>query len=245
MKNAATSFARLASSIAFSLLFASSALAIEAPNKNSAPWLGDTLTGAPCQGKGQGYGPYDYIQRNAFRDNFNLVQIAHFTPEVQNLISGKSGHLTDDLDYTLRAWPNHHPALQSISQYQQLHQTSLDKRYKRKTTSPVECYFQRAIYFSPKDAIAHMLYAIFLQKSDKPKMSAEQYEKALEISPDISSIHYNYGLLLVDMKQYDKAQYHAKQAYAAGYPLPGLKKRLSKAGYWNEQPESRTTTHDK
>lgn len=212
-----------------------------APNSKQAPWVGDTLTGKPCVGGGQGFGPFDYLKRHTLTNEYSLVIDAHFTSDVQNLIRGSSGHnALPDLDYTLRAWPNHHKALQSISRYQLLHKSSQDKRYARKPSPSVECYFQRAINFSPRDAISHMLYAIFLHQSGFANKAAAQYKKAITISPNNRSIHYNYGLLLVSMKRYEEAEAHAKKAYAAGYPLSGLKKKLIKIGHWNEETTNKT-----
>lgn len=203
-------------------------------NKKGAPWVGLSLSGKPCDGKRQGFGPFDYQLRTKYRKQLKLVAGAHFTNNVRYLIKGKRGYLVDDIDYTLRAWPNHHQALQSISQYQILHSTSIEEKYSRKTISPVECYFQRAINFSPRDAITHMLYAIYLQKINYEKKASEHYEAAIAISPDNMSIRYNYGLLLFSVKQYQKSLENAHKAYAAGYPLLGLKNKLIKSGHWNE-----------
>lgn len=49
-----------------------------------------------------------------------------------------------------------------------------------------------------------------------------------------AEIHYNLGLILLEMKKTDVALAHGKQAYALGYPLPGLKRRLQRAGVWEE-----------
>jgi hypothetical protein len=46
-------------------------------------------------------------------------------------------------------------------------------------------------------------------------------------------LHYNYGLLLTQLKDYEKARKHAKKAYDGGYPLPGLKNQLKAANQWN------------
>jgi hypothetical protein len=39
-----------------------------------------------------------------------------------------------------------------------------------------------------------------------------------------------------DLKDYDKSLEHAQIAYAQGFPLPGLKHKLQKAGKWREPP---------
>ena len=42
------------------------------------------------------------------------------------------------------------------------------------------------------------------------------------------------GLAYADLKQYDKALESAHRAYGAGFPLPGLKNKLKRAGKWRE-----------
>ncbi len=48
-----------------------------------------------------------------------------------------------------------------------------------------------------------------------------------------SEIHYFLGLTLVDLKRYEEAVEHARKAYALGYPLQGLRKKLKAAGHWD------------
>ena len=55
------------------------------------------------------FGPFDY--RTATKDKLKLVESYHFTPKVESLIGGQSGTLGADIDYTLRAFPNHPRAL--------------------------------------------------------------------------------------------------------------------------------------
>ncbi len=77
-----------------------------------------------------------------------------------------------------------------------------------------------------------MLYAMHLHKEGELEQAEKVYKKALEIAPNDIQLHYNYGLLLADLKQFDAARKHAKIAYERAYPLPGLKERLEKAGHW-------------
>jgi tetratricopeptide (TPR) repeat protein len=46
-----------------------------------------------------------------------------------------------------------------------------------------------------------------------------------------SEIHYQLGLVLVELKDFNTAQEHARRAYELGYPLPGLRDRLAKVGH--------------
>ncbi|PCI70457.1 MAG: hypothetical protein COB26_02905 [Piscirickettsiaceae bacterium] len=193
----------------------------------SAPWVGDAFNAAPCNGKSQGYGPFDYNNRRSIPStHLYLVEMAHFTPSVENLIRGNAGTLVSDIDYTLRAWPNHHRALNSISRYKLLFPK------KRKVLSPVECYFQRAINFSPDDATTRMLFGAYLHKKKHLKAARKQYDKAIELSSKNPIIRYNFGLLLFEQKEYSLAQQQAVIAYDANFPLNGLKNKLKRVKFW-------------
>ena len=61
------------------------------------------------------YGPFDYRKRAEFVDQFNLVEGAHFTADVENGIKGSSSFIGGDLSYTLIVIPNHQRALASLS----------------------------------------------------------------------------------------------------------------------------------
>jgi hypothetical protein len=65
---------------------------------------------ATCGTLRNSYGPYDY--RTASARQIQLVEDYHFTLSVEELKHGKSGlTVGGDLDFTLRAIPNHHRAL--------------------------------------------------------------------------------------------------------------------------------------
>jgi len=198
-----------------------------------APWVGVDLKGVTCTGEGQGYGPFDYTNAKE-RHNIPIVEIHHFTPNVENHIKGQEGYITGDLDYTLRAVPNHHKALLSVIRYQ----LKLNKKLlaeNRPLMTPVECYLQRAIHFSSNDAASISLYAYYLKEINQPEKAADHYQKAINISPNNAKILYSYSLLLIDLKQYDKALEYAKKAYANGKPPEGLKNKLIKLGVWKSQ----------
>lgn len=89
----------------------------EASFSASAPWVGETLNKTVCQGKGQGYGPFDYTSPTD-RKHLGIVEHYHFTSDVEHLRKGASGSIALDLDYTLRAFPNHHRALNAMMTFQ-------------------------------------------------------------------------------------------------------------------------------
>lgn len=202
--------------------------------KKQAPWVGTTLDGISCENIGvrQGFGPYDYNQRGNLKKELFLVETAHFTPPVENLIHGSSATTPEqDLDYTLRAWPNHHRALVSIINYQL---NILSKISHGKLIVPPECYLIRAINYSPKDAVVHSLYGHYLKKLGQLEESAKYYEKALALAPENAKISYSFSLLLIDLKRYDEAVKYAKIAYQNKHTPKGLKNKLIKLGVWDE-----------
>jgi len=200
---------------------------------NTAPWVGTTFKGLPCQGLGSGYGPYDYINP-AHKHKMPIVESYHFTREVENHTKGKSGSIAGDLDYTLRAIPNHHKALLSTIRYQlKLNNNLLQK--KKKLLTPIECYLQRGINFNPKDVGTLALYAYYLKKLKRYNKSEKIFQKALEIEPDNTKIQYTYSLLLIKLKLYEKALELAQKVYKKkGAPI-ALKKQLIKLDIWKEK----------
>ncbi len=201
------------------LLVAPSATAQDA---NPAPWIGTNFSGVHCEGRGQGYGPFDYRLRGSYTAELSLVESAHFTPAVENLISGATNTSPmSDIDYTLRAWPNHHRALNSIIRFNLNDPKSQTAGY-----PAAECYLNRALNFAPKDATARMLYAVLLHRIGSQKEALEVYQQASELEPDNMQIMYNKALLLADMGQRSEAEAIATFVYSREFPLPGLRRKL-------------------
>ncbi len=199
---------------------------------SSAPWIGQTLNGLPCNGGGQGYGPFDWTKLEN-KKNWPVVEHSHFTPEVENHIKGVGGYIPNDLDYAIRAFPNHHQVLLSIIRYQfKLDQKLLTEN--RGLVSPVECYLQRAIHFSPKDSASHALYGYYLHKKNHLEEAAKVYAAALSIDNDNPKIAYSYALLLIDMKQFEKAAQIGKIAYQDKNTPKKLMQKLKELGVWSD-----------
>jgi Flp pilus assembly protein TadD len=216
--------------ICTSCLILSANLSANSTNQN-APWVGFDFSGAACKGLKQAYGPYDYTKRSKFHKELYLVESAHFNRNVETLQGGakKKLNLYGDMDYTLRAFPNHHRALNTVIRFRTLYG---EANYKTKKLSPPECYLQRAVYFAPSDVNSIVLYGILLHKLGKFDEAQEKYKEADKLSPDNPEIQYNLGLLLVDMKRYKEAKIYAVKAYKKKFPLQGLKRKLEKAGKW-------------
>lgn len=182
--------------------------------------------GEECGELKNAYGPYDYRTIPAF--NLSLVEGGHFTPQVENLVTGQSGYLGADIDYTLRAIPNHPRAIVSMA----------NLSFKERKDPPrgaryvVNCYFDRAIRFAPDDPKVRSAFGYFLSRKGEFSKSVEQFQVALELGLDDGNTHYNLGLAQFNLKEYDQALEHAKAAEARGFPLQGLKNKLKAANKW-------------
>lgn len=201
-----------------------------AVTKKSAPWVGNTLSGAPCKGKKTTFGPFDYRYRDTVPEAISMVEGAHFNAKVESLKEGAKHkyHLYADIDYTLRAFPNHHRALYTIIRLR----TQQQEPYKIKQLAQAECYLNRATNFASEDPAVYSLYGILLHKLDKYDEALKKYLHAQKLAPHDIQTKYNIGLLLCDMKRYDEAKIYAVEIYNTNYPFKGLKNRLIQAGYW-------------
>ena len=97
---------------------------------------------------------------------------------------------------------------------------------------PIPCYFDRAVRFADDDAMVRLMYGTYLARVGKQKEAVDQLELAQKLDEGNANIHYNLGLIYLDLKDYAKAREQAQRAYALGFALTGLRKRLEAAGQW-------------
>lgn len=183
-----------------------------------------------CGSLENAYGPYDYTNPTHKRENLPVVERVHFTDNVYTLRSGETGsNPLGDIDYTLRAFPNHHLALDAMARLHLKHDTERlpNGRYS------IHCWFQRALEFRPEDAQVHLVYGIYLFRAGELEQARQRLTTALEKMPNSAEAHYNLGLLYVQRGDYDAARESAEKAYELGFPLPGLREQLKRAGEWN------------
>lgn len=181
-----------------------------------------------------GYGPFDY--RSTEIAKRELVEKFHFTQKVETLRGGSTASTPGgDLAYTLRAFPNHPRALMATVRFSE--KTKQDPPPEMIYT--VSCWFDRAERFRPDDATVQLLHGIYLIRSGKSKEGIPKLESALTLADDDPNILYNLGLAYFDLKQFDKSLEYAQKAYSFGFPLPGLKNKLQKAGKWKEEPQTK------
>ncbi len=188
-----------------------------------------------CGDLKNGYGPFDYSDPNTDKE---IVEHFHFTSKVENLIGGHTSMTPmGDLNYTLRAFPNHPRALNAVSRYEiKKHQQSQQngKPYSPEAEGGLtaECYFNRAIRWRPNDPDVHLVYGIHLHRIGNLNKALSEYTISERLRPNSADLQYNFGLLYFEMKEYTLAKKHAKKAYQLGYPLPGLRKKLARIGQW-------------
>jgi hypothetical protein len=193
-----------------------------------------------------GYGPFDY--RSATKEQLVTVEGAHFFPNVENLrkdtFHPNRGYVVipgAEIDYTLRAFPNHHRALMAASRL------SLTEHSDRPTglKTSVDCYFKSALEFIPDDSYVFMIYGVHLAKKGKSKEALEYLDKANSMGNDSANLNYNLGLVYFQLKRYDDALQSAHKAYAAGFPLVGLRNMLMRAGKWKDIVQDNVILKDK
>lgn len=225
-------FRRIAVATAFGVLApgATSALA-DAP-----VWAGETLSGQPCSAytTSQGFGPFSYSNPRHREEHLPVVEQFHFSDEVRSLRGGiNASHPLNDLEYTVRAFPDHHAALYAMVRY------STEERFAEESAAawstirrgqgerpPAECYLQRAAAFAPGDHQVEILTGIFYHRVQHLEEAVSAYHRALELAPSSAEAHYNLGLVLLDLGRYSEALEHAGEAGELGYPIEGLQRRL-------------------
>jgi tetratricopeptide (TPR) repeat protein len=174
------------------------------------------------------FGPFDY--RLATKEQRELVERHHFTGRVEQLVRGESGTIGGDIAYTLRVFPNHPRALLAMAKLARREKTATPPgaRY------PVDCWFQRAVQFQPDDAQVRLVYGIDLLRGGKKVEAVEQLKLAEGLAVNDANVYYNLGLAYFDLNDFEKSNMYAKRAYELGFPLPGLRDKLKRAGAWRE-----------
>lgn len=175
------------------------------------------------------FGPFDY--RTATAKQRRAVESVHYTAEIQQMKAGATvTNLAGDLAYTLRVFPNHHGALKTMADW--------SIRTKRNPAAgggyTVECWFERGLRFRPDDEMVKMLFGVYLLQIGKTNEAINYLEEAGKSGRTNANLHYNLGLAYVKLKRYDEALKSAHLAYRMGFPLPGLRNQLVRAGKWRE-----------
>lgn len=92
---------------------------------------------------------------------------------------------------------------------------------------------RKAIAASANEPSAYSALAIFYRKEKKFALARDTLlEGNKAVGGASAEIHYNLGLIYLDLGDSDSALASAQAAYKLGYPLPGLKNRLQRLGKW-------------
>jgi tetratricopeptide (TPR) repeat protein len=154
----------------------------------------------------------------------------HFTPQVESLIRGQTGHLGQDIAYTLSVFPNHHRAL--IAGMRLAEREKVAKPSGMKYS--IDCYFERAMGFARDDNVTRLIYASHLSKSSRTQEALGIVDAVVATAEDNAFTHFNAGLLFLEFGAFDKALTQAHRAAELGFGNPALKNRLQAAGKWVE-----------
>lgn len=206
--------------VVFFLPLCHNTIVFAAPNDSCPKPIGQTTNQAITNQ----YGPYDYRYNKG--KELQLVESAHFTPEVASLMAGKSGMLDADIDYTLRAFPNHHRALLSLAELAvREHATKLPHM-----NFSVPCFFIRGIHWAPNDPMINALYAYYLSRIHQNDLAIAQIKEAISKNPDSPRTAYTLGLAYYYLEDYTKAREYSNKAKKLGSAAVGLDHLLSQVG---------------
>jgi len=177
-----------------------------------------------------GYGR-ERLDYNSPDDRPRIRQIEgnHFNQNWEELGRGVTSSTAGaDIDFVVRASPNHHRALAALVRLSLRDKTPRPIGVK----IPVECYLLRAVEFAPADSEVQKIYATYLARLGRKDEALTWFEKAEKLSPDDAVVAYNLGLLLTEKRDFARARMYAQKAYAGGVQLPGLREKLARQGQW-------------
>ena len=163
------------------------------------------------------------------RPRIRQIEGNHFDQDWESLGRGVTSSTAGaDIDFVVRASPNHHRALAALVRL-----SFRDKTHRPIGVKiPVECYLLRALEFRPEDAEVQKIYATYLARNGRDAEALTWFERAEKLSPNDPVIAYNLGLLLTDKRDFERARTYAQKAYAGGVQLPGLRDKLNRQGQW-------------
>ena len=158
------------------------------------------------------------------------VEHNHFGPRVQALDRSLAVSAEAEIGYLLNVFPNHPGGLSVLVRSSQ--KNRIEKFPKMKYS--VTCWLLRAAAFAPDDPKVRTIFGVHLSNSGKSEEALKQLLTAEELGAKDANTMYNIGLLYFAKGDHGKALDYAKAAYSQGFPLPGLRDKLRRAGKWQE-----------
>ncbi len=161
------------------------------------------------------------------------VTNVHLKPRMLALERGGTSHrIGPDLNYTLSRIPNHPQALDLASRLEKAIETRPNKHADERMAYSADCYFQRALKFTPSKqrGVVYMLYGLHMQRNGEHQKALELYLESENSGYESIELDYNMGLAYFYTSDYANAKKKAQLAYSEGYPLEGLRNLLKEAG---------------
>jgi tetratricopeptide (TPR) repeat protein len=152
-----------------------------------------------------------------------VVELYHLGPCEKRLGARDYPRALAECGFILKIFPNHPTALlltaQACEQW-------------KSPRCMLDDVFERAVSINPRAPETFVVQGIHLHRTNQYAKAIQSFKYALELDPNQMNAHYNIALTYLATKQFDLANAHAQRAYALGAILPGLRDRLTKAGYW-------------
>lgn len=185
------------------------------------------------------FGPFDF--RTAPAATRKLVEDFHFTVGIESMTRPATTmfhEMARDVEYTLRVFPNHHRALITMGR--------LADRFKSDPPPgidlSVECWFERALRFTPDDTVARSLYAQFLHRRGRKGEAISQLDTASGQAGGSALSLHNIGLVFLEFGEFDKALAQAHRAATLGLTNSRLEAALRARGRWVDAPSAAAST---
>jgi tetratricopeptide (TPR) repeat protein len=131
----------------------------------------------------------------------------------------------EEIDYALRSTNPGNPVYAALCIAMAQAHTGLDDH------KQAARFFDLARTTHPENAQAHASTAVWLRDQGKVADARKVLQEGIEAQQTPSAeLHYLLGLVLIELGEYEAARKNADTAYALGYPLPGLKRKLAGLG---------------
>jgi tetratricopeptide (TPR) repeat protein len=141
------------------------------------------------------------------------------------------GRATDEAEYTYQRASTSSPVFPNISV------TLAQLKIERKKFDEAIAILERSISAQPERLEPYIVLTNALKMTGRLDDATAVLERAQKnLKGDSPEIQYNLGLLSLELGDIPGAVKSAQIAYAKGYPLPGLKRKLIKLGKWQEPP---------
>lgn len=168
--------------------------------------------------------PMDYRTEHVRRP---MVETYHFPPHVENLIRPIFTTFGSSISYTLHGYPNHVRALATMVRLGEREKT--DKPAGADYT--IDCYFQRALRFTPDDQVVRMLYVSYLGKRGRREDALRLVDSIDAEAGNDPMTRRNLGLVFLELKLPERALAQLDKADPTDPAMLLLRRTLHAGGH--------------